>query len=139
MARLVGACNFETPNKVEFDDGEMGFLGCAGDILLTGFFQDVRGKTACPICSRAINLEVRGRRVVSLQPQTALLHYVRYSNSNPTAFGIICESTFMFDGRSCLEGWLASHPMSDGQIGTPEHFLEEVILTKEGRTNKAKF
>lgn len=130
MARLVGARNGDTPNKVELSDGKTGNLSCAGDILLTGLFGDLRGSTKCPVCGRTVEVEVRDKRLVGLYPSSAVLHYVRVALPNPSSFGIECETTYLFDRDECLNHWLRSHPLLGGKVVAPQGFMDEAASVK---------
>ena len=137
MGRLVGATGRKTPNRVSLADGKEGNLSCAGDILLTGLYGDLHGDSTCPVCGRTIELEIRGRKVVRLSPPGAQLHYVRAALPDPSAFGIECESTFLFDQNECLNEWKSRHTPS-GQVKTPQDFLDEVVSVKGLGTGRSK-
>lgn len=130
MVRFVGLTRAQTGNRVVLQRGEEAQLSCAADILLTGLFQDLRGETLCRVCGAEISLEVRGRRVFKLVPQGSVLHYLRFRTDDPKAFGVVCESTFMFDTPECAQRWTANYRGPPGRVVTPDEFLKDVAKAK---------
>ncbi len=121
---IVGEANEQTRNLVILDDGLRAHLRCGADILLSGLYQDVRGEAICPICGNKVSLVVDARRVVSLEPESALLHYVV---ENQRIFSIRCSSTFIFDRESCLKTWLESYKGNPGSVVSLPGFMAQAV------------
>jgi Alkylmercury lyase len=130
MARFVGMTERKTGNLALVRGGEQAHLSCAADILLTGLLEDLKGEAVCPVCGAKISLDVKGRKVVSLSPPSAVLHYVRFRTNDPGTFGVVCEDTFVFDDEECLHEWKAKYAGPNGSTATPDDFLREVAQVK---------
>jgi len=107
--------------------GKTCFVHCGADIILSGLFQDLEGEALCPICNRTIRLGIKNRNIEILEPHNTLLHYVEYAvGYDPGRFGVVCKSTFLFDGKECLDIWRDTYAGPSGKVVTPRDFLVEV-------------
>ncbi len=132
MTTIVGATTIVTRNRVMLNSGVVSFVRCGADIILSGLFQDVEGETRCPICNRTVHLVVKNRNIDALEPSSALLHYVRYHvREDPRKFGIVCENTFLFDRKECLDAWSKTNTGPSGEVATPSDFLAEASRRSE--------
>jgi hypothetical protein len=130
MPRFVGMTERETGNLALLRGGEHAYLSCAADILLTGLFEDLEGEAVCPVCGAKVSLEIVGRKVVSLSPPGAVLHYVRFNTNNPRVFGVVCEDTFVFDSVECFDEWEGKYTGPTGNTVTPDEFLRKAAEVK---------
>jgi Alkylmercury lyase len=130
MARFVGKAEHMTGNLALVRGGEQAYLSCAADILLTGLYKDLKGEAVCPVCGAKISIDVEGRKVGSLSPPGAVLHYVRFNTNNPRMFGVVCEDTFAFDTVECLHEWEGKYAGPAGSTATPDEFLRKVAEVK---------
>jgi len=128
---VVGVSSVATRNRVRPKSGMPTFVNCGADIMLTGLLQDVEGKSRCPACDRAIRLDVEDGTIKKLEPSGALLHYVSCGAGNDSSeFGVICDSTFLFDREECLDAWKAGYMGPAGRVVTPMEFLEEASAAR---------
>ncbi len=133
LIRVVGATKKLTKNKVTLDTGQKMNVLCGADILLSGWYQNLKGETSCPVCERRIEVAIEDRRVFLITPPSALLHYV--VEGDPTMLGICCEATFIFDKEDCLNSWRESYRGRPGKVSSLTDFMEEVA-TKRGNMVK---
>ena len=125
MSRIVGAADTKTRNKVILQTGQEAYLCCGADILLTGLYHNLEGEAICPVCENKIHVSIKDKRIVSVSPRSALLHYVREAMRDPSKSGIRCSVTFIFDKEPCLKSWLKSRKGSLGKISSPQDFMNE--------------
>lgn len=128
--RIVGISSDPTLNRVTIESGETWFVHCGADILLSGLLQDLEGEALCPVCGRTTQVGIRSAKIKSLEPPEAILHYLRFKTADPGRFGIVCESTFLFDKKDCLNAWRESYAGPAGIVATPQEFLSEVWLIR---------
>ncbi len=122
--RIFGVTERSTGTLVVLGSGRKANLRCGADILLIGMYQDVKGEAICPVCGAKTEVVVKGRRVVSVKPGSAQLHYVVDDGSK---FSIRCDETFIFDRKECLERWLPSYQGNPGVVSQVPDFMCEAI------------
>jgi len=128
---IVGISPVPTKYRITPKSGMPSFVCCGADIVLTGFYQDLDGEARCPVCECIIHLKMDGGSIISVEPDGALLHYVRCApRDNSTAFGVACESTFLFDRAICLGAWREGYSGPAGEVTTPRAFFEDFAKTK---------
>ncbi len=139
MTTIIGASPVATRNRVLLKSGVTSFVCCGADIILSGLFQDVEGEARCPICNRTVHLVIKNRKIDFLKPSSALLHYVRYDvREDPRVFGIVCESTFLFDRKECLDAWSKTNTGPSGEVAKPSDFLAEASRRSNAQTQRTE-
>jgi len=127
MTQIVGATKDRTRNRVILDTGQESNVLCGADILLSGVYQNLKGESSCPVCERKIEVIVENERIFSINPPTALLHYVV---ENPSILSICCVPTFLFDREECLNSWLQSYKDSPGKVSSLTDFMNLAVASR---------
>jgi hypothetical protein len=122
MVRIIGATEQETANTVSVIEGPETHVRCGADILLSGMYQDVRGKAVCPVCGKTTAVRMAGGQVSRVAPASALLHYLVEDDSK---FSICCEGTFIFDREECLNEWLNTYNDRPGEVSSLPEFVKK--------------
>ncbi|MDE1852549.1 MAG: hypothetical protein KGI38_02245 [Thaumarchaeota archaeon] len=130
IARIVGATDERTRNLVVVDGGQKTHVHCGADVLLSGLYQDVSGTSICPVCGKETRMVIVAGRLASVDPQSALLHYVV---EDQRRFSICCEATFVFDKEECLKTWLGSHDGASGKTSSLPEFMNEASARRGPR------
>jgi len=128
MTRVIGATKEHTRNKAFLASGQATNLLCGADILLTGLYQDLKGEATCPVCEKNIIIIVRDKQVISIVPQSSVLHYVV---ENPSILSICCDATLIFDEEKCLNSWLKSYNGKPGRVSSLMNFMKEAITRRK--------
>ena len=127
MTQIVGATKDRTRNRVILDTGQESNVLCGADILLSGVYQNLKGESSCPVCERKIEVIVENERIFSINPPSALLHYVV---ENPSILSICCAPTFLFDREECLNSWLQSYKDSPGKVSSLTDFMNLAVASR---------
>lgn len=130
MANIIGGTHSKTPNALVLDSGQASNVRCGADIFLTGLYHDLKAEAVCPVCGSKVQVVIEDRKVASVRPQSALLHYVV---DDENRFSICCTDTFLFDSNRCITDWLKSYEGPRGSVASPQTFMGEAMSRRGDR------
>ncbi len=103
--------------------GEVAFVRCGADILLSGIRNDLIGEARCPMCDEVVRLQVSKGRVIALAPSEALLYVVEVE-SGGGAICVECEGSHLFDSEERLNRWLRTYTGHAGSAFKLQEYLD---------------
>ena len=108
------------------------YVHCGADLLLNGLKGDIEAEAKCPVCGSRTQLVLADGKLDGLDPDDAIIHSVEM----PTASGRIwieCESTHIFDRKSCFDQWRSKYSGKHGIVASVRDYHQRLI---EKRSNK---
>jgi hypothetical protein len=108
ILKLPPFSNVPTRHAVTVDGEAKWFSGCAGescaiDALFPG--KEVVIASSCPDCWQPIEMVVRDRQLLSLQPATAVVHWGRHPRDLPHNWTVSCDRINFFVDADHARAW----------------------------------
>lgn len=135
----VGLSSTPTLYKLNWQDdsGEEAreYVRCGADLLLNGLNRNLDGNAQCPVCGTTTRILIVNGKIDGLEPRDAIVHVVEL----PTKSGRIwieCESTHIFDKKTCLEKWISEYKGKTGLVDSVENYHK--LLTQR-RSKRATY
>lgn len=119
-------------------EGVREYVHCGADLLLSGLNGDLDAEAKCPVCGTTTRLLIVDGKLDGLEPPDALLHVVEM----PTESGRIwieCESTHIFDKKSCFENWMSNYHGKKGLVTSIEEYQKKILERKSASRHPPKY
>ncbi len=110
------------------------YVNCGADLLLNGLQGDLEAEAHCPVCGKSTQLVIADGKIDGLEPDDALIHVVEMP-TNSGRIWIECESTHIFDRRTCFEQWSERNKGQTGVVA-PVREYHERLLEKRSSSQK---
>lgn len=134
----IGFSPTPTLYKISWRGGSDEYVRCGADILLNGLQGDLVGEARCPVCGNTTRLVVAGRRIGGLEPRGAVLHVVEMPRDSGKIW-IECESTHIFDKKSCFQNWISTYHGKKGDVYSIEDYHNKIVERKSASRQPPKY
>jgi Alkylmercury lyase len=97
-----------TRHRVSVDDGRSWYSGCAGEsCAINGLFpgETVTVTSTCPDCWDTVVFRAKDRTLVSIEPETAVIHIGIHPRDFSKDWNVTCDNINFFRSHEHVEAW----------------------------------
>jgi hypothetical protein len=109
--------NLPTRHRVEVDGEQRWYAGCAGEsCAINGLFpgRTVTIHSTCPDCWEPVEVVTRDRQLISVSPDTALMHWGVHARRFTDDWIVTCDSINFFRSPEHVAAWETAVPERRG-------------------------